>query len=69
MARIDKEAKMYDNSNMPFSFGKPTKHKPRDVYHECSHCGYGAFIGKYTVMYTCLGCGALERVDKDEDKR
>jgi len=65
MGRIDKESKIYDNSNMPFSFSKPFKHKSRVIYYECSKCGYGAFIGKNTVMYTCLGCGKLEKVKKN----
>lgn len=54
---------MRDDSDLPFKLGKPKKHVPRDVYHECSNCGLETFISRHTVMYVCRGCGKLEKIN------
>lgn len=60
---IHKDYKKHEDLNLPFDIRKPKKYYASDIYHECSNCGEGTFINKYTLMYVCKHCNKLETVN------
>lgn len=60
---IHEDTKRIDNnSNLPFTFSKPTKSKPSNVYLKCSSCDKDIYVTIDAIVTICGSCGNLNRV-------
>jgi hypothetical protein len=64
--RISKESKYADqHKNLPFTFSKPQKDKPRNTAIECPKCSRISFVASCTISIICSNCKTLYSVNKD----
>lgn len=58
---IHKQSKAADHKNLPFTFSKPTKHRPSNREAICPECERVSYVSEYTRIIICT-CGKLYKV-------